>query len=366
MDKDWSEKNKEIQKLLSKEVTFGEAIRKLIEFRDELFQQITWIVEGYPEKAFYQMPFAGAKGYHSKTLAYSIWHIFRIEDIVAHEMIAGDEQILFRDDHLSAIASPIITTGNELEGEEIAEFSKKLSVQELYLYAKAVKESSDRILSSLQYIELKRKFTKDTKQKLVESKCVSEDENAFWLIDYWCGKDIKGLIQMPFSRHWIMHIEAMQRIKNRLCKIARKGVDPVAICGLSCNHCFLGEWCGGCRTEYNTCSFATCSEGRICPNVKCCSEKNIDGCYECSELEVCNKGFFVPTNDGAGAAKAQSLFIRKYGKKAFLKVQTRLHEKYNFQKAQEILGQDYEEALRFLEGNGQSVYSKTEKYSGDV
>ena len=366
MDKDWSEKNKEIQKLLSKEVTFGEAIDKLIEFRGELFQQITWIVEGYPEEAFYQLPFPGTNGYHSKTLAYSIWHIFRIEDIVAHEMIAEDEQVLFRDDRLSKISSPIITTGNELEGEEISEFSKKLNVQELYLYAKAVKESSDRILSHLQYKDLKRTFTEETKRKLVESKCVSADENAFWLIDYWCGKDIKGLIQMPFSRHWIMHIEAMQRIKNRLCKIARKGEDPVAICGLSCNHCFLGEWCGGCRTEYNTCSFATCSEGRICPNVKCCSEKNIDGCYECSELEVCNKGFFVPTNDGAGAAKAQSLFIRKYGKKEFLKVQTKMHEKHDFQKVQEILGQDYKEALRILEENGQSVYSKTEKYSGDV
>ena len=41
--------------------------------------------------------------------------------------------------------------------------------------------------------------------------------------------------------------------------MARKGVDPVAYCGLSCNHCFLSEWCGSCRTEYNTCSFATCS-----------------------------------------------------------------------------------------------------------
>ena len=110
MDKDWSEKNKEIQKLLSKEATFGESIRKLIEFRKELFQQITWIVEGYPEEAFYQLPFAGAKGYHSKTLAYSIWHIFRIEDIVAHEMIAGDEQILFREKYLKKTASPIITT----------------------------------------------------------------------------------------------------------------------------------------------------------------------------------------------------------------------------------------------------------------
>ena len=223
MDKNWSDKNKEIQKLLSKEATFGEAIRKLIEFREELFRQITGIVEGYAEEAFYKMPFAGAKGYHSKTLAYSIWHIFRIEDIVAHEMIAEDEQILFREKYLKKTASPIITTGNELEGDEIAEFSKKLNVREVYHYAKAVKEATDQILLQLQYKDLKRMFTDETKQKLIKSKCVSEDENAFWLIDYWCGKDIKGLIKMPFSRHWIMHIEAMRRIENRLSKLAGKG-----------------------------------------------------------------------------------------------------------------------------------------------
>ena len=349
MDKDWAYKNKEIQTLLAKEASFKEAIKKLIEFREEMFVQITQIAETYPDEAFSLMPFPGATGYHCKTLAYSIWHIFRIEDIVAHEMIAGDEQILFYDKFFEKIASPIITTGNELEGKDIAKFSKKLNIQELYLYSKTVKESSNQILLQLQYKDLKKKFTEETKQKLIESKCVSEDENAFWLIDYWCGKDVKGLIQMPFSRHWIMHIEAMRRIKNRICKLARKGVNPVAFCGLSCDHCFLGEWCGGCRTEYNVCSFATCSEGRICPNVKCCNEKNMDGCYECSELENCDKGFFTKSNDGANAAKAQSLYIRKYGKKEFLKVQTRLHEKYDFQKVQEILGQDYKEALKILE-----------------
>ena len=45
---------------------------------------------------------------------------------------------------------------------------------------------------------------------------MSKDESAIWLIDYWCGKDIRGLIQMPFSRHWIMHIEASLRIKNKI------------------------------------------------------------------------------------------------------------------------------------------------------
>ena len=262
MDKNWSEMNKEMQALISKKATFREGISKLLELRKSLFEQITQIVTTFPEDAFYQMPFAGAEGYHSKTLAYSIWHIFRIEDIVAHEMIEEDQQVLFSRDFRTAIHSPVITTGNELSGDEIAEFSRQLDVRELYRYAQEVMRSTERMLTSLEYPDLKRKFGEDMIEKLKCTGCVSNAENAAWLIEYWCGKDVQGLIRMPFSRHWIMHIEAMQRIKNRLCKLARKGIDPIACCGFSCNHCFLGEWCGSCRTAYNTCSFATVSSIR--------------------------------------------------------------------------------------------------------
>ena len=351
MDKNWAENNKEIQRLLSKEVTFKAAINKLIEFRKEMFEQISQIVTNYPEEAFYQMPFAGADGYHSKTLGYSVWHIFRIEDIVAHEMIADDKQILFDHGFCESIHSPIITTGNELSGNEIAEFSKQLDIRQLYQYAQEVMTATDQILEGLNFSDLKRKFGEEMIKKLQKTGCISEDEKANWLIGYWCDKDISGLIKMPFSRHWIMHIEAMRRIKNRLCKMVRKGVDPIAYCGLSCNHCFLAEWCGSCRTAYNACSNATCSPDGKCPNVLCCEEKGIDGCYQCDCLESCEKGFYVPSNDGANAAKAQSLYIRKHGKKEFLKVHDRLHEKYDFSKTQEILGQDYIDGLRILEEN---------------
>lgn len=349
MDKGWSDKLKEVKALLSKEATFREGVDKLIAFREEMFAQITQIVTNYPAEAFCRAPFAGADGYHSKTLGYSIWHIFRIEDIVAHEMIAEDEQVFFGRNFREAIRSPIATTGNELAGDEIVEFSRRLDIGALYRYAGEVMASTNRILSGLAYADLKRKFGEDTQARLVASGCVSEDEKAFWLIGYWCGKDVRGLIGMPFSRHWIMHIEAMRRIKNRLCREARKGVDPVAYCGLSCNHCFLGEWCGSCRTAYNACSFATLSPDGQCPNAKCCGEKGIDGCYECDGLEACEKGFYIPSNDGAGAAKAQSLYIRKHGKKAFLKALDRFHEQYDFEKRPEILGQDAAEGLKRLE-----------------
>ena len=350
MNKDWSEKNKKMQSLIGKEASFREGINVLIELRNDLFGQISSIVNTYPLEAFYQMPFAGADGYHSKTLAYSMWHIFRIEDIVAQTLIGQNSQILFTDGWLERTDSPIITTGNELQGTEIAAFSKQLNVKEVHEYCLAVMNATNRMLLELEYKDLKRTFTSADKDRLMNSHCVSTDENAFWLIDYWCGKDVRGLIQMPFSRHWIMHIEAMCRIKNKLCQKARKGVDPIAYCGLSCNHCFLKEWCGSCRTPYNTCSFATCSPDGICPTAACCRESGLDGCYECDHLAACQKGFYAAGNDG-NAVKAMALFIRKYGKKELPAVLEKLHQKYDFQKIQEVIGYDTEEGLKILEAN---------------
>ena len=347
MNKEWSEKNKKMQSLIGKEATFAEGIEVLLDLRNDLFTQISYIASSYPEEAFYQMPFAGADGYHSKTLAYSMWHIFRIEDIVAHTLIGGDEQVLFAGKWQKRTGSPIITTGNELKGQEIAEFSKKLDVKALFEYCKAVKDSTDELLRSLTYKELKRKFSDEDKARVVDNRSVSTDEAAFWLVDYWCDKDVRGLIKMPFSRHWIMHIEAMCRITDKLCQQARKGADPIARCGLSCDHCFLRSRCGGCRTAYNTCSDAMNHPDKVCPTVACCKGKGIDGCYECDELVNCRHGFYA--YDDVNAIKASALFIRKYGKKELLKTMDQLHREHDFEKIQEVLGNDIEEGLAILE-----------------
>ena len=83
-------------------------------------------------------------------------------------------------------------------------------------YFTDVKNSTEKIIGDLDFSGLKRKFTEKERGYLVSLSCVSEDENAAWLIDYWCGKDVGGLIRMPFSRHWIMHTEAALRIRDKL------------------------------------------------------------------------------------------------------------------------------------------------------
>ena len=58
MNKAWSEKNKKMQALISKEATFAQGIKVLIELRGELFEQITSIVKTIPAVAFWRMPFS--------------------------------------------------------------------------------------------------------------------------------------------------------------------------------------------------------------------------------------------------------------------------------------------------------------------
>ena len=131
-------------------------------------------------------------------------------------MINEDEQVFYTGNYQERINSPIITTGNELVKQQIADFSIQLNLKELYSHIFEVKVSTEKIIKSLSYVELKKKVSEERKEYLKSLNVVSNNENAIWLIDYWCNKDIRGLIQMPFSRHWIMHIEACLRIRNKI------------------------------------------------------------------------------------------------------------------------------------------------------
>lgn len=216
MNKEWSELNKAMQEKIKKKDTYEEGIAVLFDLRNRLMETILSVKDELSRTDFDAIPFINADGYHSKTIAYSIWHIFRIEDIVAHTLINEDEQIFFTGQFQERIHSPIITTGNELVKQQIAAFSAQLNLQELYSYILEVKDSTERVLKSLSYGDLKQKISEEREESLKSLHVVSTDENAAWLIDYWCSKDIRGLIQMPFSRHWIMHTEACLRIKNKI------------------------------------------------------------------------------------------------------------------------------------------------------
>lgn len=119
-----------------------------------------------------------------------MWHIFRIEDIVAHTLINGDEQVFFLGKYKERINSPTVTTGNELVKNEISEFSKQLDINELYAYIFEVKDSTEKILREMPFERLKEKISAERREVLQNLNVVSNDDKAVWLIDYWCEKKL--------------------------------------------------------------------------------------------------------------------------------------------------------------------------------
>ena len=217
MDKNYSERHKVILSQLKKELSFYDGIKNLIDLREDLFlNHVEKYFSRLSKDDFCKIPFAGSPGNKDATISWSIYHVFRIEDIICHNFISNDEQIFFAQNYQKKMNCSVITTANEMNDEQMIEFSKDLNPDELFSYAKEVKNVSQKVLSNLTFKQAKEKVSEQQKQKLLMQNVVSTNPEAFWLVDYWCKKNIRELLQMPFSRHWIMHIEACEAICKKL------------------------------------------------------------------------------------------------------------------------------------------------------
>lgn len=153
-----------------------------------------------------------------KTIAYYLYHLTRIEDITSNTLIAGKEQVFFEKHYNKLLNSPIITTGNEIERDKLVEFSTVLDINQLKNYITDVLTNTNNIIKDMSYEDSKTKVSDDRKAELVKLHTVSDNENAFWLVDYWCKKTYAGLLLMPFSRHQMLHLDGCLRIVNKIKK----------------------------------------------------------------------------------------------------------------------------------------------------
>lgn len=224
MNAEWSSLCKNANALLKKKDSFEEGKASLLELRKELFDMVMMVYHSFPLEGFSRQVLPNSKGYDSKTMAYSIYHIARIEDIVLHTLMYKEEEIFFSGKYQNKMNSSIVTTGNELTGTNIEEFSKALDIDVLMEYFQKVYEIDNEYIKKLSFEDMKKGFTDEDKKRIEAKGVVSLSEEAYWLIDYWCGKTVLGLLSMPFSRHWICHIEAFLKIKNTIIAKEKKNI----------------------------------------------------------------------------------------------------------------------------------------------
>jgi len=87
MNREWSKQHKTVKILLNKKETFAEGIETLIELRKILFNEWFDSMKDLSIEDYSKQTFINRDGYESKTISYSIYHVFRIEDIVLNTLI---------------------------------------------------------------------------------------------------------------------------------------------------------------------------------------------------------------------------------------------------------------------------------------
>ncbi|GMQ60894.1 phage head-tail adapter protein [Vallitalea maricola] len=207
---------KEFQGAIKKKDEFEIGIKHLLEFRKELWEIYQFIFDNVNEEEYSLMPLA-----KDKTIAYFLYHLTRIEDIPSNTLILDQEQIFYKNDYQNRIQSPISTTGNEIPREQLVEFSKQLNIDELKNYITDVFQNTNKLIENMTLKESRTKVSEERKEKLIVLNSVSTDEKAFWLVDYWCKKNYRGLLLMPFSRHQFLHLNGCLRIYRKLRKIKK-------------------------------------------------------------------------------------------------------------------------------------------------
>ena len=149
-----------------------------------------------------------------RTVVYGTWHSTRIEDITANLLINNSKQVL-NESWIKKINSPISDTGNQLSPEQVLAFSKVIKVDKLKNYRLEVGRKTQKIIKSLQFNDLKKKFSKNNLERIFQEKAVAKHPDAEWLADFWGNKDVAGIILMPLIRHHMVHINESNRAKAR-------------------------------------------------------------------------------------------------------------------------------------------------------
>ena len=155
------------------------------------------------------------------TIAWNIWHITRIEDLTINILVKDQKQVL-DETLLNQLQVTVKDTGNAMTDDEIINFSKSVNKQELKNYRNAVGKQTQQILATLTQEDLKVKITSDRLERIRLEGGVTDHPDSIWLLDFWGKKDVSGILQMPITRHQIVHLNDSLKLKAKIARLNYK------------------------------------------------------------------------------------------------------------------------------------------------
>jgi hypothetical protein len=215
---DWTIKQNNLKILLSKEETFDDGIKLLLDMHSILHDKKVYNIK---EKTNYNKLWENLKDETCKiitnketSILWDIWHITRIEDIVANIIIGNTEEVL-NNGIQEKLNIKTRDTGNAMSKEEIELLNENINIKILKEYRIKVGKRTVKIIKELNFSDMKRRPERQQLDRIMKNGGLLEDEKSKWLLDFWGNKNILGLIMMPITRHQTIHLNDCMSIKEK-------------------------------------------------------------------------------------------------------------------------------------------------------
>jgi hypothetical protein len=217
--KTWNDRQKELRVLLSDAANFEQAIRLFLLQHSEVHSSamssvgdvsfVDEVLDGLEDSHLRELP---DREEHS--IAWTLWHLARIEDVTMNILVAGKRQLFDREGWGTALGLSWRHTGNAMARAEIAELSEKLDLEALTRYRRAVGINTQHIARRLVADDIQKGVAPSRLEQLVEIGAVQD--RASGLLEYWGRRTIAGLLLMPPTRHCFIHLNEANRIRSRI------------------------------------------------------------------------------------------------------------------------------------------------------
>lgn len=146
------------------------------------------------------------------SIAWNLWHLARIEDITMNLLLAGKPQLFESDGWEKQLAVTWRDTGNAMDAQTIHRFSQEINLPALRMYRQEVGRNTRQVVQAVAVGGFKQPVDPLRLQMAQAQGAV--DPGAGWLIAYWGGLTLAGLLLMPPTRHNFVHLNEALRLKQ--------------------------------------------------------------------------------------------------------------------------------------------------------
>ena len=217
--KHWNDQHLLLRRYLMKDKDYRKAIEIFMSHHAmvhtaQLHPGGTWsfqdqVLSGLTEEQMRCIP----KG-SSHSVAWTIWHIARIEDVTMNLLLAGSPQVFHSGHWLNKLGITFVDVGTEMPTQDIVTLSQAINLKALLAYRLAVGRRTRQLVRHSSPDELGQLPAPERLKRITQEGAVRD--KAAWLLDYWGGHPNSNLLLMPATRHGFVHLNQVGRMLPKL------------------------------------------------------------------------------------------------------------------------------------------------------